>query len=66
VERLAVDRRFTRDQALEKIRGRHLSSFDLLTEDEYRAGLARAERELTDPVEYTLRALLVVAVRPSL
>lgn len=66
VERLAVDRRFTRDQALEKIRGRHISSFDLLTEDEYRAGLERAERELPDPVEYTLRALLVVAVRPAL
>ena len=66
VERLAVDRRFTRHQALDKIRGQHISSFDLLTDDEYRAGLERAERELPDPVEYTLRSLLVVAVRPSL
>lgn len=66
VERLSVERRFTREQTLERIRGKHISSFDLLTDDEYRAGLERAERELPDPIEYTLRSLLVVAVRPPL
>jgi SAM-dependent methyltransferase len=64
--RLGVPRRYSRETALEKLRGRHISSFDLLTDDEYRAGLERAERELPDPVEYTFRSLLVVAVRPPL
>jgi ubiquinone/menaquinone biosynthesis C-methylase UbiE len=64
LERVPVDRRFTRAQALAKIRGKHISSFDLLSEDEYRAGLERAERDLPDPVTYTFRTLLVAAVRP--
>lgn len=64
VERVPIDRRFTRAQALAKIRGKHISSFDLLSEDEYRAGLERAERDLPNPVTYTFRTLLVTAVRP--
>jgi ubiquinone/menaquinone biosynthesis C-methylase UbiE len=64
VTRVSVPRRYSRDVALEKLRGRHISSFDLLTEDEYARGVARAEQELPDPVEYTFRSLLVVAVRP--
>lgn len=66
VARLAVPRAYSRETALAKIRGRHISSFDLLSDDEYAAGLARAERELPDAVEYTFRSLLVVAVRPAL
>lgn len=65
VTRVSVPRRYSRATALEKLRGRHISSFDLLTEQEYRAGLARAERELPDPVEYAFRSLLVLAVRPA-
>jgi ubiquinone/menaquinone biosynthesis C-methylase UbiE len=65
VTRVSVPRRYSRATTLEKLRGRHISSFDLLTEDEYRVGLARAEQELPDPVEYTFRSLLVVAVRPA-
>lgn len=65
IEGASVERRLTRDQALAKIRGKHLSSFDLLSEDEYRAGLERAERELSDPVDYTLRSLFAAAVRPG-
>jgi SAM-dependent methyltransferase len=64
LERVPIDRRFTRAQALAKLRGKHISSFDLLTEEEYRAGLQRAERGLPDPVTYTFRMLLVAAVRP--
>jgi ubiquinone/menaquinone biosynthesis C-methylase UbiE len=56
-----VERRFSRAHALERIRGRYASTFDHLDDDEYRAGLARAERELPDPVEYLLELLLVVA-----
>ena len=50
-----------RETALEKIRGRHISTFDLIGEDEYRAGLERAERELPDRVEYALDWVIVVA-----
>jgi ubiquinone/menaquinone biosynthesis C-methylase UbiE len=50
-----------RETALEKIRGRHISTFDLLGEDEYRAGLERAEHELPERVEYALDWVVVAA-----
>jgi ubiquinone/menaquinone biosynthesis C-methylase UbiE len=56
-----IERRFSRAHALERIRGRYASTFDHLSDEEYRAGLARAERELPDPVEYLLELLVVVA-----
>ena len=34
--------------ALERIRGKHISTFDLISDEEYEAGLARAERELPE------------------
>jgi SAM-dependent methyltransferase len=54
----------TREQALERIRGGHISTFDLLDPDEVRDGTARAERELPETIETRLEWLLVVAVRP--
>ncbi|HYZ79188.1 MAG TPA: methyltransferase domain-containing protein [Gaiellaceae bacterium] len=54
-------KRIDRETALERIRGRHISTFDLLPEDEIEAGLARAEDELPDEVEYGLEWLVVVA-----
>jgi ubiquinone/menaquinone biosynthesis C-methylase UbiE len=56
-----VQRSFSREEALAKLRGRHASTFDLLDEEEYAAGVARAERMLPDPVEYTLNLIVVVA-----
>ena len=56
-----VPRSFSRADALAKLRGRHASTFDLLDAAEYAAGVARAERELPDPVEYTLELMIVVA-----
>ena len=53
----AVDR----ENALDKIHGRHISTFDLIDEAEYREGLARAERELPERVEYALDWVVVVA-----
>jgi hypothetical protein len=50
-----------RESALEKIRGRHISTFDLIGDDEYRAGLERAERALPDRVDYPLDWVVVVA-----
>ena len=53
----------SREHALERIRGRHISTFQLIGEDEYRAGLERAERELPERVDYAQEWLLVAAVR---
>ena len=50
-----------REAALDRIRGRHISTFQLIGEDEYAAGLARAERELPDRLEYPQRWLVVTA-----
>jgi ubiquinone/menaquinone biosynthesis C-methylase UbiE len=59
----SVSRRFDRDYALERIRKRYASTFDHMSDDEYREGLARAERELPDLVEYTLEWAIMVAER---
>jgi ubiquinone/menaquinone biosynthesis C-methylase UbiE len=52
-----------REEALRRIRGRHISTFHLLAAAEYEAGLERAESELPDPVETTRDFLLAVAQR---
>ncbi|MCY7301659.1 MAG: methyltransferase domain-containing protein [Thermoleophilia bacterium] len=49
-----------RDDALSRIRGRHISTFDLLTPEELAEGTARAERELPDVVIQRLCRLVVV------
>jgi ubiquinone/menaquinone biosynthesis C-methylase UbiE len=51
----------TRAEALERIRGRHISTFDLISEDEYQDGLARAEAELPERFEYRVEWLIAVA-----
>jgi ubiquinone/menaquinone biosynthesis C-methylase UbiE len=61
VTRLPLLRRFSRDQALAKLRGRAYSTFELLPDKEIEAGIDRAERELPDPVEYELEWLVAVA-----
>jgi SAM-dependent methyltransferase len=60
---LTVPRSYSRAYALERLRGRYTSTFDLLPDSEYDAGLARAERELPDPVSYMLESLVVRADR---
>jgi ubiquinone/menaquinone biosynthesis C-methylase UbiE len=52
------------EAALERIRERFISTLDMLSEEEYEAGLARAERELPERVEYRVEWLLAVASRP--
>jgi ubiquinone/menaquinone biosynthesis C-methylase UbiE len=56
-----VLRSFSKAEALAKLRGRHASTFDLFDQEEYAAGVARGERELPDPVEYSLDLIVVVA-----
>lgn len=63
--RLSQKGSIDRAGALERIRGKHISTFDLLDDDEYASGLERAERELPEQVEYRLEWLLVVAVRSA-
>jgi len=51
----------SREVALERIRGRSISTFDLLDEDEIRAGTEKAERELPARVSVEVRYLLAFA-----
>jgi ubiquinone/menaquinone biosynthesis C-methylase UbiE len=50
-----------RGQALEQLRGRHISTFDYVPDEEYAAGLARAERELPDRFPVRMHWLVAVA-----
>lgn len=52
-----------RERALERIRGRYISTLRLLPEQDYRSGLERAERELPATVEYSREWLIAVADR---
>ena len=61
VSSLSQSGEISRGVALEKIRGKHISTFDLIDEEEYERGLARAELELGDPVGYSLEWVVVVA-----
>lgn len=63
--RLSQRGSLTRHEALERIRGRHISTFDLIDEDEYEAGLARAERALPERFDYRVEWLIATAVRAS-
>jgi SAM-dependent methyltransferase len=58
---LTQHRTIGREEALERIRGRHISTFDLLAEDELVAGTERAQRELPETVEVRLDWAIVVA-----
>lgn len=52
-----------RETALVRLRGRHISTFDLLDPEEVRSGVERAERELPATVEVRLEQLIVAASR---
>jgi ubiquinone/menaquinone biosynthesis C-methylase UbiE len=64
-ERLGQVRELDRATALARIRGRHISTFDLLDDEEIDAGTARAERELPERVTVRLEWLFAVGDRPS-
>jgi SAM-dependent methyltransferase len=53
-----------REEALRRIRGRHISTFDLLDEDEIARGADLAERELPSVVEYRIEWLIAIASAP--
>jgi ubiquinone/menaquinone biosynthesis C-methylase UbiE len=51
----------TSEVALERIRGRHIATFDLISDDEFHSGLEKAQRELPDQFEYRQEWLIAVA-----
>lgn len=53
----------SREEALDRIHGRHISTFDLLEEGEIRAGTAMAERELPERIEYGQEWVIAVAAK---
>ena len=62
-ERLLVtEETIARDHALARIRGRHISTFDLLSAGEIAEGTARAEHELPEAVTQRLVRLVVVGL----
>ncbi len=54
-----------REVALARIRGRHISTFQLIPEEEYRQGVARAERELPERIDFTQHWVVVSAGTPG-
>jgi ubiquinone/menaquinone biosynthesis C-methylase UbiE len=56
----------SREDALERIRGRYISTLRMLEPAEYGRGLERAERELPPRIDYRLEWLVVTASRPRL
>jgi ubiquinone/menaquinone biosynthesis C-methylase UbiE len=58
--RLGASLEISRDEALARIRGRHISTFDLLSDAELEEGTARAERELPERIETRLERLVMV------
>jgi SAM-dependent methyltransferase len=65
IEVEAFDREavISRSDALARIRGRHISTFDLIGEEEYRRGLERAERELPGEIPLRYELLIITARR---
>jgi hypothetical protein len=63
IETLRQRRSLNREKALDVIRSRAYSTFDLVPEDEYAAGLELAEAGLPDRFEYSFDWLLVRARR---
>ena len=54
----------TRAEALERIRGRYISTLRMLDPEEYEGGAARAEALLPDRIEYRLEWLIANARKP--
>jgi SAM-dependent methyltransferase len=61
--RISQRGRLAREDALNRIRGKHIGTFDLIDDEEYATGLARAERELPEALDYSVEWLIAVAVR---
>jgi hypothetical protein len=56
----------SRAEALERIQGRYISTLYLIDEGEYERGLAAAEAQIPEELEYRLEWLVVAAEAPPL
>jgi SAM-dependent methyltransferase len=63
IEQLRQHRSTSRAHALDIIRSRAFSTFDLLTQEEYETGLAQAEADLPEQFAYRFDWLLAIASR---
>jgi len=63
IERLSQQRSISRETGLDIMRAKVYSTFELLPPDEYAEGLARAEAEFPDRLEYRFDWLLAIARR---
>ena len=61
--RLTQHETVDRETVLERVRGKHISTFQLIDDEEYRAGLERAERELPEQVENVLEWIVAAGER---
>jgi len=61
IDPYTLHRSLSREEALAKIRGRAYSTFALMSDDEYKAGIEAAELRLPDAVDYEARLLNVAA-----
>jgi ubiquinone/menaquinone biosynthesis C-methylase UbiE len=61
IEPFVLERRFDRETALEKLRGRAYSTFALISREEYETGVEAAEAGLPQEIVYDLRLLNVLA-----
>jgi ubiquinone/menaquinone biosynthesis C-methylase UbiE len=66
IEALAQPGTLSRPEALERIRGRYISTLNLIDEAEYERGLAAAEAQIPEQLEYRLEWLVVTADVPPL
>ncbi len=63
LRRLSQSATIGREEALERIRGRYISTLRLVDPHEFARGVARAERELPDEIAYRLEWLVAIAER---
>ena len=61
LHRLSQRVELSREDALERIRARHISTFDLLDEEEVRTGTEKAAAELPPVLQYGVEWLVAVA-----
>jgi SAM-dependent methyltransferase len=66
IETLTQPGALSRPEALERIRGRYISTLNLIDEAEYEHGLALAEARIPEKLEYRLEWLVVCAEKPPL
>lgn len=66
IETLTQPGALSRPEALERIRGRYISTLNLIDEAEYERGLAVAEARIPEKLEYRLEWLIVSAEKPPL